>query len=127
MGCGPRTRRSSATASCGHRSTTSAFSTDSAALDKGEIGPADFVDLNAKIGGLDIDANPTAARDNGGGSPSLARAYQGSGMINETNNLNQTAIIDCREPRTPGSSTTRTARLPPALAWTASMARTPTS
>ena len=43
-----------------------------AALEKGEITPADFVDLNAKIGGLDIDANPTSARDNGGGSPSLA-------------------------------------------------------
>ena len=66
------------------------------ALKKGEITPADFVDLNAKIGGLDIDANPIAARSNGA-SPSLARAYR-SGMINETNNLNQTAIIDCRGP-----------------------------
>jgi hypothetical protein len=66
------------------------------ALLKGEITPADFVDLNAKIGGLDIDANPIATRDNGA-SPSLARAYR-SGMINETNNLNQTAIIDCRGP-----------------------------
>ncbi len=68
-----------------------------AALEKGEITPADFVDLNAKIGGLEIDANPIAARDNAGGSPSLARAYR-SGMINEANNLNQTAIIDCRGP-----------------------------
>ncbi|HET7051545.1 MAG TPA: DUF6351 family protein [Solirubrobacteraceae bacterium] len=68
-----------------------------AALENGEITPADFVDLNAKIGGLDIDANPIAARDNSGGSPSLARAYR-SGMINEANNLNQTAIIDCRGP-----------------------------
>jgi hypothetical protein len=67
------------------------------ALEKGVITPADFVDLNAKIGGLDIDANPIASRDNGGGSPSLARAYR-SGMINEANNLNQTAIIDCRGP-----------------------------
>jgi hypothetical protein len=67
-----------------------------AALEKGEITPADFVDLNAKIGGLDIDTNPIAARDNSA-SPSLARAYQ-SGMINEANNLNQTAIIDCRGP-----------------------------
>ncbi len=66
------------------------------ALKKGEITPADFVDLNAKIGGLDIDANPIAARSNGA-SPSLARAYR-SGMINEANNLNQTAIIDCRGP-----------------------------
>jgi hypothetical protein len=67
------------------------------ALEKGEITPADFVDLNAKIGGLDIDANPVAARADSGGSPSLARAYR-SGMINETNNLDQTAIIDCRGP-----------------------------
>ncbi len=66
------------------------------ALKKGEITPADFVDLNVKIGGLNIDANPIAARSNGA-SPSLARAYR-SGMINEANNLNQTAIIDCRGP-----------------------------
>jgi hypothetical protein len=67
-----------------------------AALKRGEITPADFIDLNAKAGGLDIDANPIAARANGA-SPSLARAYR-SGMINETNNLDQTAIIDCRGP-----------------------------
>jgi hypothetical protein len=66
------------------------------ALMKGQITPADFVGLNVKIGGLDIDANPIAARDNGA-SPSLARAYR-TGMINEANNLNQTAIIDCRGP-----------------------------
>ena len=64
---------------------------------KGEITPADFVDMNAKVGGLDIDTNPVAARDNSGGSPSLARAYR-SGMINETNNMNTVAIIDCRGP-----------------------------
>jgi hypothetical protein len=66
------------------------------ALTKGEITPADFVDLNVKVGGLNIDANPIATRSNGA-SPSLARAYR-SGMINEANNLNQTAIIDCRGP-----------------------------
>jgi hypothetical protein len=66
------------------------------ALKKGEITPAEFVDLNAKVGGLDIDANPIAARSDGA-SPALARAYR-SGMINEANNLNQTAIIDCRGP-----------------------------
>jgi Tannase-like family of unknown function (DUF6351) len=66
------------------------------ALRAGQITPAEFVDLNAKVGGLDIDANPTAARADGG-SPSLARAYR-SGMINEANNLGQTAIIDCRGP-----------------------------
>jgi hypothetical protein len=66
------------------------------ALKNGEITSAEFVDLNAKIGGLDIDTNPIAARSNGA-SPSLARAYR-SGMINEADNLNQTAIIDCRGP-----------------------------
>ena len=66
------------------------------ALEKREITPAEFVDLNAKIGGLNIDAKPIATRANGA-SPSLARAYR-SGMINETNNLNQSAIIDCRGP-----------------------------
>ena len=66
------------------------------ALRKGEITAADFVDLNSKVGGLDIDTNPTSGRSNGA-SPSLARAYR-TGMINETNNLNQTAIIDCRGP-----------------------------
>jgi hypothetical protein len=66
------------------------------ALKNGDITPADFVDLNAKIGGLDIDTNPIAARSDGA-SPALARAYR-SGMINEANNLNQTAIIDCRGP-----------------------------
>ncbi len=68
-----------------------------AALRSGAISPAQFADLNSAIGGLDIDTNPTAARIDASGSPSLARAYR-SGMINEANNLNQTAIIDCRGP-----------------------------
>ena len=68
-----------------------------AALISGDITPADFVDMNAKAGGLDIDTNPVAARDNSGGSPALARAYR-TGMINETNNMNTVAIIDCRGP-----------------------------
>jgi Tannase-like family of unknown function (DUF6351) len=67
------------------------------ALKAGQITPADFVDLNAKVGGLDLDTNPTAARIDNAGAPSLARAYR-SGMINEANNLGQTAIIDCRGP-----------------------------
>jgi hypothetical protein len=67
------------------------------ALKSGQITPADFVDLNTKAGGLDIDANPIKSRADSGGSPALARAYR-SGMINETNNMNQVAIIDCRGP-----------------------------
>jgi hypothetical protein len=65
-------------------------------LRNGTISPAEFVDLNARIGGLDIDINPTAQRI-AADPAALANAYR-SGMINETNNLNQTAIIDCRGP-----------------------------
>ena len=66
------------------------------ALETGAITPAQFVDLNAKIGGIDIDTNPTAARITAPGS-ALPNAYR-SGMINEANNLDRTAIIDCRGP-----------------------------
>ncbi len=67
------------------------------ALKARQITPAEFVDLNAKIGGLDIDTNPTPNRIDSGSSPALGRAYR-SGMINEATNLNRTAIIDCRGP-----------------------------
>jgi hypothetical protein len=67
------------------------------ALKAGTISAAQFADLNAAIGGVDIDTNLTAARISASGSPSLSRAYR-SGLINETNNLDQTAIIDCRGP-----------------------------
>jgi Tannase-like family of unknown function (DUF6351) len=66
------------------------------ALRAGKITPAQFVDLNAKIGGLGVNAELVSNRlvaDR----PALANAYR-SGMINETNNLDQTAIIDCRGP-----------------------------
>ena len=66
------------------------------ALNGLQITPDQFIDLNAKIGGLDIDINPTAARITAT-RPALANAYR-SGMINETNNLGQTPIIDCRGP-----------------------------
>src|SRR3954452_12924709 len=66
------------------------------ALRSGKITPAQFVDLNAKLGGLDVDTNPIPQRINAD-RPALARAYR-SGMINETNNLDRTAIIDCRGP-----------------------------
>jgi hypothetical protein len=66
------------------------------ALAGGQITPSQFVDLNTKIGGIDIDTNPTAARITAAGS-ALPNAYR-SGMINEANNLNRTAIIDCRGP-----------------------------
>ncbi len=66
------------------------------ALESHQITPAQFVDLNQRIGGLDIDINPTKARISAT-MPALGRAYR-SGMINEANNLGQTAIIDCRGP-----------------------------
>ena len=67
-----------------------------AALRSGKITPAQFVDLNAKVGGLGVNAEPVANRMVAE-RPVLASAYR-SGMINETNNLDQTAIIDCRGP-----------------------------
>ncbi|MEA2496341.1 MAG: hypothetical protein QOJ29_4252, partial [Thermoleophilaceae bacterium] len=66
------------------------------ALNSLQITPDQFIDLNMKIGGLDIDINPIAARI-AADRPALANAYR-SGMINETNNLDQTAVIDCRGP-----------------------------
>lgn len=65
------------------------------ALEAGEITPAQFVDLNSKVGGVDIDTNLTSKRVSSAGNPALARAYR-SGMINEANTMNRTAIIDCR-------------------------------
>ena len=65
-------------------------------LQKGQITPAQFVDLNKKVGGLDIDTNHTAHRTHANHAV-LRNAYR-SGMINEANNLNRTAIIDCRGP-----------------------------
>lgn len=65
-------------------------------LRTGQITPAQFADLNARIGGLDINIAPTPGRI-AADRPALANAYR-SGMINEANNLDQTAIIDCRGP-----------------------------
>ncbi|ROH91080.1 hypothetical protein ED208_08940 [Stagnimonas aquatica] len=66
------------------------------ALRAGLILPAQFVDLNVAIGGLDIDTKPIPSRTPAA-QPALANAYR-TGLINETNNLDQTAIIDCRGP-----------------------------
>jgi hypothetical protein len=66
------------------------------ALRSGQITPAQFADLNAHIGGGDVDANPRPERlvaDR----PALANSYR-TGIVNETNNLDRTAIIDCRGP-----------------------------
>ena len=63
-----------------------------------------FVDLNDKIGGADIDLNRPPAND--ATEPALTNVYR-SGGINETNNLPSVAIIDLRGPD-PARSTTRT-------------------
>ncbi len=66
------------------------------ALRAGKITPAQFVDLNVKIGGLDIDFQPQADRllaDH----PALANAYR-SGGVNVTNNLNSVPIINFTGP-----------------------------
>jgi hypothetical protein len=66
------------------------------ALERGQISPAQFVDLNATIGGGDIDTNPTPERFTAD-QPALANAYR-SGGINTANNLDKVAIIDLRGP-----------------------------
>jgi hypothetical protein len=67
-----------------------------AALQKGQITPEQFVDLNDKIGGGDIDIKPTAARLQAD-EPALRNTYL-SGGINSANNLDRVAIIDLRGP-----------------------------
>jgi Tannase-like family of unknown function (DUF6351) len=65
-------------------------------LRRGIITPAQFVDLNASIGGLDIDIQPTDERV-AADRRALRNAYR-SGAINEANNLDEVAIIDLRGP-----------------------------
>jgi len=67
------------------------------ALQKGQITPAQFVDLNLKMGGIDKANTTVVSTRTTADRPALANAYR-TGLINETNNLDQTAIIDCRGP-----------------------------
>jgi hypothetical protein len=66
------------------------------ALEQGTITPAQFADLNAKVGGVDINAQPQPERV-AADEPGLTNAYR-SGGINETNNQKDLAIIDLRGP-----------------------------
>jgi hypothetical protein len=66
------------------------------ALQQGLISPAQFVDLNSKIGGDDIDIKPIPERF-AATEPALANAYR-SGGINGADHLNKVAIIDLRGP-----------------------------
>jgi hypothetical protein len=62
------------------------------ALEQGLITPGQFADLNAAIGGSDIDLNPTAARLPGD-DRAVRNAYR-SGLVNEMDNISGVAIID---------------------------------
>lgn len=62
-------------------------------LRAGAISPAQFVDLNAKVGGRDIDYNPVPERV-AADPPAIPVAYRG-GLFNEGNNMT-IPIIDLR-------------------------------
>jgi Tannase-like family of unknown function (DUF6351) len=67
---------------------------------EGKISAAQFVDLNQKIGGVDIDGKPTSLRISAD-EPGLSNAYR-SGAVNEANNLTDVPIIDMEDPRPEG-------------------------
>src|SRR6185436_2051673 len=66
------------------------------ALAAGKITPAEFVDLNTKIGSWDIDYNPIETRS-AADRPALDRVYR-SGAVDQADNLDKVAIIDLRGP-----------------------------
>src|SRR5581483_11497417 len=70
------------------------------ALEKGQISPAQFVDLNVNIGGGTPDLQPRPQRV-AADEPALANAYR-TGLINEATTLDQVAIINLAGPNDPG-------------------------
>ncbi len=66
------------------------------ALRTGAISPAQFVDLNAEVGGGTIDSIPTPERF-AASQPALANSYR-TGGVNTASNLDRVAIIDLRGP-----------------------------
>ncbi|MCD6639344.1 MAG: DUF6351 family protein, partial [Nocardioides sp.] len=62
------------------------------ALLGGRITPAQFVDLNAKLGGLDVNADHVEART-AGDLGSVAKAYR-TGLLNRFDNTSQVAMIN---------------------------------
>jgi hypothetical protein len=62
------------------------------ALKKGLITPAQFVDLNATVGGLDINADPAETRIQGDPG-AIANVYR-TGLVNEANHLDEVAMIN---------------------------------
>jgi hypothetical protein len=67
------------------------------ALREGKITPEEFVDVNKKIGGVNPESIAVESARDTGNPTAFKNAYR-SGMINETNNLGQVPIIDCRGP-----------------------------
>lgn len=65
------------------------------ALLSGRISPEQFVDLNVRIGGRDIDYNPISQRT-AADAEGLRNAYR-SGRVNDASNLDKVPIIDLRE------------------------------
>ena len=61
-------------------------------LKAGAITPAQFVDLNEKIGGFDVDARFVPQRI--AGDPGAIRKVYRTGLVNEANHLDQVAIIN---------------------------------
>ena len=62
------------------------------ALRTGQITPAQFVDLNEKIGGLDVDSEAVPERI--AGDPTAIDNVYRTGLINEATNLDEVAIIN---------------------------------
>lgn len=62
------------------------------ALQRARITPEQFVDLNEKIGGLDVNADPIAGRT-AGDPASIANAYR-TGLLNEFSNTSEVAMIN---------------------------------
>ena len=64
-----------------------------AALEAGTITPAQFLDLNEKIGGFDHDANPVASRSIGDAA-AIKRAYQGGVTLGGGGGLASIPVFD---------------------------------
>jgi hypothetical protein len=67
------------------------------ALIAGKITPAQFVDLNAKVGSVDIDYGTRPGQRIEGDPAAIVTAYR-SGVLNEGNNLDRVPIIDIPVP-----------------------------
>jgi hypothetical protein len=63
-------------------------------LEEGKITAAEFADMNAKIGGADIDGNPTAAR--AATNAATAETAYRAGQVTDTRQLTNVPIIDLR-------------------------------